>query len=311
MKERPMNIDAGRYWNKAWQLVDGCTPVSAGCDNCWSAAMSHRFKKGLTNGGKFNGAIKIREDNLELPLKTRKPTVFAVWNDLFHENSSTIFINKALDVMVACPQHIFLVLTKRANLIANKMYGDTIDGGFWDGCREFGDRDHLPYHIYFGVSVENQQTADERIPHLLQIPGFKKFLSIEPMLGKINLKLKERWCFEEEIAHDCNIKADHISQVICGGETGYNARPCHPDWVRSLRDQCKEAGVPFFFKNLGIWLPSLDVPSGYADTYCYKRHGSRNPCLAVDNEVMVKVGKKATGRILDGRTHDELAWVKK
>lgn len=239
------NVGKGKYWQRSLQLVDGCTPVSAGCDNCWSAAIAHRFKQGLTNKDKFNGTIKLREDNLDLPLRTKKPKVFAIWNDLFHKEVPLNFIYDVYNRMYHCPQHIFLILTKRIEVLEN----------IWPIHHE-NQKYHS--HIWHGVSIENQQTADKRIPHLLQIPG-KKFLSIEPMLGPINIS---GWLTA------CDLTTPLIDQVILGGETGRNARPCHPDWVRSIRNQCQDAGIPFFLKHID------------------KNHG----------------------RVLDGRTHDSLVW---
>ena len=279
-----MNIDAGRYWDKALTLVEGCTPVSAGCDNCWSAAMAHRFKQGLTDKGKFTGSIKIREDNLELPLKTKKPTVWAIWNDLFHEDVSIEFIADVFNIMTSCRYvckkrhehdfdceteetgHEYLILTKRPERmkeIINKL--PNFIGECWSGdtalsmTMEWGD---WLENVWFGTSIENQQTADERIPHLLQITG-KKFLSVEPCLGDIDLRKYLASAIGEHYPYK-----PAFDQVICGGETGRNARPCHPDWVRRLRDQCQVAGVPFFLKSLG----------------------------------------KGLSRILDGQTHDSLIW---
>ena len=284
-----MNIDKGRYWDKAWTLVEGCTPVSTGCDNCWSAAMAHRFKQGLTDKGKYTGFIKTREDNLNLPLRVKKPTVFAIWNDLF--NVPTKFIDVVLDVIGACPHHTFLVLTKRAHLLEEKIYRVTEE----NGCRELGGGDYVP-NLWIGVSIENQQSVDERIPYLLQIPG-KKFLSVEPMLEKIDLK--KYLAFNIRKCYPCQPSFD---QVICGGETGHNARPCHPDWVRSLRDQCHEAGVPFFLKSLGMW-----KSCGCGKLHDYFDYNKKHFYSAKCENVFYR---KAAGRLLDGRTHNELAWRK-
>ena len=272
-----MNIDAGRYWDKAWTLVDGCTPVSAGCANCWSAGMTHRFKQGLTDDkGRWTGEIIIRESRLALPFRTKKPTVWAVWNDLFHEKVPLDFISKIWMTMLSNNRHIYLVLTKRPHRmqeVANLLFRDLVTGKPAISTAE---------HIYLGTTVENQQTADERIPHLLQIEG-KKFLSIEPMLEKIIIPQK---------------RLKQFDQVIVGGETGQKARLLYPDWVRSVRDQCQTSGVPFFFKGFGEW---VEV---FSDDY-------RDSDLTFGLEgFMRRVGKRAAGRILDGRTHDDLAWSK-
>ncbi len=267
-----MKFENGRYWDKAWSLIEGCTPVSAGCDNCWSASMTHRFKQGLTQRGKFLGKIILREDKLDLPLKTKNPTVFAVWNDLFHKYVPDDFIYKAIDIMrdYECQHHTFLILTKRPQRLARFLKGYDLANAYW------------------GTSVENQQAADNRIPLLFDIPG-KKFLSVEPMLGKINLT---------------NNAFDYVSQVICGGETGSNARPCHPNWVRLLRNQCQAAGVAFFFKGWGEWGILGQGPYPWFK----KKRGITEAHYWDSATAAFKVGSKKTGRNLDGRTHDDLVW---
>jgi len=239
--------------------------------------MTHRFKQGLTDDkGRWTGEIIIRESRLALPFRTKKPTVWAVWNDLFHEKVPLDFISKIWMTMLSNNRHIYLVLTKRPHRmqeVANLLFRDLVTGKPAISTAE---------HIYLGTTVENQQTADERIPHLLQIEG-KKFLSIEPMLEKIIIPQK---------------RLKQFDQVIVGGETGQKARLLYPDWVRSVRDQCQTSGVPFFFKGFGEW---VEV---FSDDY-------RDSDLTFGLEgFMRRVGKRAAGRILDGRTHDDLAWSK-
>jgi protein gp37 len=148
-----------------------------------------------------------------------------------------------------------------------------------------------PKNLWTGLTVCNQEEADEKIPVFLEVPG-KKFLSIEPMLGPIDL---DATCGPCHCWRDGSIKA-----VILGGETGPGARPLHPEWVRSVRDQCQSADVPFFFKQWGEWV--------HYTQYCF---GVGAPCLSsvkVENE-LYRVGRKAAGRLLDGRTHNDLPWV--
>lgn len=295
------NLKKVKYWDKAWQLVDGCSHVSAGCDNCWSAPMTHRFKRGLTDDkGNFTGEIIIRESRLDLPLKTKKPTVWAVWNDLFHERVPIEFIADAFDVMAVCrgekiittdgyktySKHTFLILTKRPERIYPVLFGS--EGGYYLGGGDYID------NVWLGTSVENQEMADERIPELLKGAGeFKKFLSIEPLLGEINLH-QYFWAAS-------GAKTNAIHQVVCGGETGRNARPCHPDWVRSLRDQCQEAGVPFFFKGWGTRRCRCYINSSMSRRVGKGLHGGYD-CHIHD------WGQGVDSRILDGRTHDDLVW---
>ena len=260
------------YWDRPWSLVDGCTPCSPGCDHCWSAAMTHRFYNSFTDmptkqpcllrvkdgrgvynrrGYEFSGNIIIHPERLSIPLKRRKPTVYAVWNDWAHESISHHFRSLIVKTARECPQHIILALTKRP----------VIAVGFWD--RQEAPRP--PENWWTGLTVCNQLEADEKIPIFLQVPG-NKFLSIEPMLGPIDIN--EAMPLAED--------GPNIDAVIVGGETGPGARPIYSDWVRSVRDQCAVADVPFFFKQWGS----------------YKYKGS-------------------TGRILDGRTHDNLPWRSK
>lgn len=216
------------YWQKSWGLVGGCTPVSAGCEHCWLKGMAHRFQKEilcddgsvqtLTNdNGEWNGNVIMMPERLGIPLKTKKPTVFSIWSDLFHELVSAEFIIKASKQMERCKQHTFLVLTKRPERIGPILLGGS---------------DYMP-NVWLGTTVENQQ-QDIRIPLLISGAGqFKKFLSIEPLLEEINIPVPP------------------VDQIICGAETGHHARPCNLDWIRSIIHQCKETNIPLFIKNIG------------------------------------------------------------
>jgi len=292
-----IDISKGRYWGKPWSLVDGCTSCSPGCDHCWSEAMTHRMGAKVTRRDRFPSPLSI-------PLKRRKPTVYAIWNDLFHEAMPDQFVYEATRVMrhSFASQHIFLVLTKRPQkmLRLSNLY------------------DELP-NVWSGLTVCNQQEADEKIPIFLQVPG-KKFLSIEPMLGEIDLRGISgpgKWRLD---ALECppGVKGSAINAVILGGETGPGARPMHPYWVRSVRDQCAVADVPFFFKSWGAWKPCVDD-----HVEC---EGNKSTAMRLSGEILTdenpywkdkafggsdqgfwKAGSKA-GRLLDGRTHDDLPW---
>lgn len=204
-----MGSDGGKYWDKPLSWVDGCTPVSAGCANCWSKAMADRF--GRVDFSK----VVIRPDRLSIPAKTRKPTVFSVWNDLFHEDVPDEFIFKAIDEMEANERHTFLVLTKRAERMAEILRGDPT----------------LRDHIWHGISAENQGTLDERLPHLLCIPG-NRFLSLEPLLGPIDLPWENR-----------------IHWIVVGGETGPHKRECKPEWINSIIEYGRMSRIPVWVKS--------------------------------------------------------------
>jgi len=150
-------------------------------------------------------------------------------------------------------------------------------------------------NVWPGLTICNQQEADEKIPVFLQVPG-KKFLSIEPMLGEIDLS---EWMGRAPHPVDCghSYAFSVFDAVILGGETGPGARPCHPDWIRSIRDQCAAAGVPFFFKQWGEW--------AIGESKDFRRY----PEDISTGQYMIRVGRKAAGRLLDGRTHDELPWM--
>ncbi|HDY75568.1 MAG TPA: DUF5131 family protein [Candidatus Marinimicrobia bacterium] len=231
-------IEKGLYWDRAWSLVEGCTPASEGCTHCWAARQAamrmhqknekirKRYEELTDENGHWTGKIRLMEKNLSLPLHIKKPTVFAIWNDLFHEKVPRDFIQYAFEVMEAASQHIFLVLTKRPERIQESLYGEQ---GNW----YLGGGDYIA-NIWLGVTAENQEQADKRIPVLLQIPTAKRFVSIEPILGPIVL---DKWIGEQK-----------LHWVILGGETGPGARPMKYGWAFEIAEQCADAGVPLFYK---------------------------------------------------------------
>lgn len=245
-----------KYWDKAWSLVKGCTPVSKACDNCWLAAIEYRFygESGhpcimsnseeeweseidlVDNNRKFNGTILLCPDLLNMPLKIRKPTTFAIWSDLFHESVTDEFIDKAFEIINLCCQHTFLICTKRPERMAA-----------WINREENFKFLASTHKIYLGTTAENQEMADKHIPELLKCEPFKLFLSVEPMLGPINL---ENICIETEKG-DIRPWLD-ISQIICGCESGWHVRETKEEWVKNLKDQCLAAGVPLWVKQLKV-----------------------------------------------------------
>lgn len=278
-----------------WNPIIGCSHVSPGCDHCYAERMAHRLAgmgndkyKGVVENGKWNGHMAFNEASIEKPLHWRKPrTIFVCsMSDLFHEKVPFQWITKVFNVMLQADQHKYIVLTKRPERISK-----WIDWAL--ARRSDGDtsllREHLehggnfPPHIMGMVTCENQAMADKRIPILLNTPFTYRGVSIEPMLGGIALNRTLGSC-----------KLDY---VVCGGESGPGARPTHPNWVRNIRNECKESNTPFMFKQWGEWA---------TDCLC-----STGPCKTIDRPVpgrlgcMFRCGKKRAGRLLDGVTHDD------
>ena len=236
-------------WTEAtWNPVGGCTVISPGCTNCYAMRLARRLEAmgqpkyaGTTrmSGGraKWNGQIVLDQKALELPRSWKKGRTIFVnsMSDLFHEGVPYDFIRQVFETMSATPQHTYQVLTKRAERI-----------------EQLSNDLPWPKNVWLGVSVENAE-YQWRIGHLRRTGAAIKFLSLEPLLGPLN-----------------NLNLTDIDWAIAGGESGPNARPMNPAWVRSIRDQCSAANVAFHFKQWG------------------------------------GVNKKKTGRILDGRTWDEL-----
>lgn len=303
---------AGKFWDEGPMVVTGCTKVSEGCRGCWSE-QAHVMRSGrpawpedCITDKRFNGKVHFRLEALEAAVKGRKPKVIATWNDLYHEgvNAAQIFLAYGLMLNPHNAHHTFLVITKRI-----KRASEFIDTMI-----------PLQDNIWHIATMENQARADERMPHLLRIPG-KRGIIIEPMLGPIRLT-------DPHVMNGTapgSLWTKDIHQVILGGETGRDARPMHPDWVRSVRDQCEAAGVPFFFKSWGEWLAKshwtqemrkgnwqrLEWGTLTEDGTYFKE---TSPFNGHDDDghggeaVMVRVGKKAAGRLFDRREHNDLAW---
>jgi protein gp37 len=277
-----MNKSKIEWSDRTWNPVTGCTKVSQGCKNCYAERLYERF-----NGhGSFKNVL-THSERLQQPLKWKQPSKIFVnsMSDLFHEDVPFDFIDKVFMVMALCKQHTFQILTKRPARMMEY---------FTDHPANILKPGFLPLqNVWLGVSVEDQATADERIPLLLQVPAAVRFLSCEPLLGPINIL--ECWFWKGQMSADgLSKKFTHqLHWVICGGESGPGARPMHPDWARGLQVQCETAGVPFFFKQWGEWTSEYPQGTSLANRKQTYQHGLS----------FYKVGKKAAGNLLDGQQH--------
>lgn len=231
------NNSSIEWTGSTWNPLTGCTKISPGCKHCYAERMALRLQA-MGQPHYVNGfQLSLHEDALELPLRWKKPQTIFVnsMSDLFHKDVATSFIRRIFEVMTRAHWHRFQVLTKRS-----------------DRLMELSPQLPWTANIWMGVSVENQEYAF-RIDHLACTGAAVKFLSLEPLLGPLS-----------------RLNLRSIDWVIVGGESGPGARPVDSDWVIDIRDQCRKAEVPFFFKQWG------------------------------------GVHKKKAGRTLEGRTWDEM-----
>lgn len=296
--------NGGIAWtDETWNPVRGCSLVSAGCAGCYALVMAARFSgpgqpyEGLAvvtdKGPRWTGKVRLVEKHLADPLRWRRPRRVFVnsMSDLFHESLQEKEIGAVFAAMAIARRHTFQVLTKRAWRMRELLgaagrvtsHAESIasftllgaNGVFKQAAKELGDTWRVTWplpNVHLGVSVEDQRNAEERIPELLQVPAAVRFLSVEPMLGPVDLR---RWAhpFNKEPhcpwCEDCvgetpdwkeRTEKNHsplIHWVICGGESGAGARPFDLRWAINLAAQCKAAGIPFFLKQLGA-NPYLD-----------------------------------------------------
>lgn len=306
-------------WTDAtWNPVTGCTKVSEGCDHCYAETIAHRFAGTPAYPNGF--AVTLRPERLDQPLRWQRPRRIFVnsMSDLFHSDVPDEYIARVFAVMALAPQHTFQVLTKRPgrmrSLLSQADFQLMVDAHMHNHGDVETEDWPLP-NVWLGTSVESQKWADVRIPQLLQTPAAVRFLSCEPLLGPVDLRLSGR---APSLLRDGELfewqRAIHW--IICGGESGPHARPMHPDWARSLRDQCVAAGVAFHFKQWGEWVPESallhrdDAPAAFLDpagtfrplVNCIPESAPRARGQAM---TIRRVGKKTAGRELDGRTWDE------
>lgn len=309
-------------WTEAtWSPVIGCTKVSAGCKHCYAEReVETRWSKNpksIWYGRSFTDVLCRPEAiaGAGSPLRWRKPRRIFVCPraDLFHIEVPFDFIADVFGVMAATPQHTYQVLTKRSDrawwLLARA--GSPTFVEVVEECaamyRDAAVVWPLP-NVHLGVSIEDQPSADERIGNLLKTPAAVRWVSAEPLLGAVDLRPYLDGSFS-----NADISRPDLDWVVVGGESGPDARPMHPDWVRQIRDDCNDTRVPLMFKQWGEWarwsteFPVRDVihvsardgrhgsSPGYVD-------GDRLP--RSDTVPMVRIGKRSAGRLLDGVLHD-------
>lgn len=336
-----MSDKTGIEWTDAtWNFVTGCTRISEGCDHCYIERtppfrMAHRKFNG-TGVGSTTG-VKHYSDRLGIPLRWRNPRRVFVnsLSDLFHEDVDEQLVAEALAVMALTPQHTYQLLTKRharmRSYLSNPLLRDQVEELVCERAailypKGWEARFTWPLrNLWLGVTVESQKWADIRIPYLRDTPAAVRFISAEPLLGPVDLSghLPKALC----AACEANMEGPmcsacygdfrtRIGWVIVGGESGPGARPMHPDWVRSLRDQCTAAGVAFHFKQFGEWVPeSFWTHRDNAQAAYLSKDGRVRPLVKGipteapysrgDDMTVRRVGKHHAGRELDGRTWDE------
>ncbi|MBI2225403.1 MAG: phage Gp37/Gp68 family protein [Betaproteobacteria bacterium] len=209
------------WTEQTWNPTVGCTKVSPGCKHCYAETMARRLRAIGVRGYENGFRLTLMPERLTEPLERHKPTVYFVnsMSDLFHEKVPFDYIRRVFDVMARTPQHTFQILTKRAERMA----------GFCHGV-------DVPANAWLGVSVENRKHGVPRIDVLRTVNANVRFLSVEPLLEDLGA-----------------IDLEGIHWVIVGGESGHKARPMRKDWVDSVKRQCDEAEVAFFFKQWGTW----------------------------------------------------------
>lgn len=338
-------------WTDAtWNPITGCSVVSAGCKHCYAMKLAgtrlqhHPSRAGLTvdtkAGPVWTGEVRFNEQWIDQPLRWSKPRMVFVCAhaDLFHPSVPLEWVDKVFAVMALAKRHTFQVLTKRPErmreYLADLHPGSkrvlsirTATAPFMAlaGNPAWPIRFPLP-NVWLGVSVEDQAAADDRIPMLLDTPAAVRWISAEPLLGPVDLNrilVNQERGFHGSALHeqhdDCYYQSNaQLDWVVVGGESGHGARPMQGDWVRKIRDQCAEAGVPYLFKQWGEWIDADQADNNATNKLWAGRTSfeMRDAGLVADIpkkpvgppffgcDHTIRLGKKAAGRLLDGVQHD-------
>ena len=236
------------WTEQTWNPTTGCTKISPGCKHCYAEVMANRLCAMGTPGYENNFELTLQPSRLLQPLERKKPTTYFVnsMSDLFHEDVPDAYLDKVMETIANTPQHTYQILTKRAQRLP-----------------KYFKKRSCPDNVWLGVSVEDRKYGVPRINYLRQVDAKIRFLSVEPLLEDIGI-----------------IDLTDIHWVIVGGESGPKARPMKEEWVINVKNQAKQYGSAFFFKQWGGW--------------------------GVDG---VKRNKKANGRRLKGKTWDNMPMI--
>lgn len=309
----------------------GCTKCSPGCDHCYAERFAARLARNpktalqyrhvIDEHGHWNGKVYAQFIAWPRPSARKGKRIFVgSMCDIFHENVKDYTLLRMFAALSLCRKHTFIFLTKRPERMRS-VFTEITTECFHEVRQEAAHIISLespaliqwpPSNFWLGVTVCNQQEADEKIPILLQTPAAKRFVSLEPLLGQVDLtrylEMEERRYQGDDVSGFIDY-TPLLHWVICGGETGPGARPMHPECVRFLRDQCKSANVPFFFKSWGEWTTEHHCHDGVLHLGgSYEAADDISEpwpsCLAI--VPIARVGKKRAGRLLDGREWNEI-----
>jgi protein gp37 len=360
-------------WTDAtWNPVVGCTHAgSPACDNCYARDGHEKRHKAYCEGKLQNTPqyaqpfekVQLIPERLSDPLRWRKSRrIFPCSvSDIFHEAVPDSFLDRIFGtIILTCEKHTYQILTKRIDRAERYLREADREKWVYESVeltrQNFNDptwvkaqllkaldKNPMPY-MWLGVTAENQEQFDKRVKILLQMNAAVRFVSAEPMLGRIDAALglcqecpncgNRSWLdlpHGERVCDDCDETfLDTLDWIICGGESGPNARPMHPDWARSLRDQCQEAGTRFYFKQWGSWMPISQMADGYCDTLYHpapendpeaiRRCKVENGVMQIDGTfpefrfpegamMMYNIGAKKAGSLLDGKEWKQLPEV--
>lgn len=294
----------------------GCSAISSGvagaCKFCYAEAINKRFRDGR-NWGVGAPRERTSEKYWELPLKwnrvagkkKQRVRVFAFsTSDVFDVEADQSWRDDFFNLVLKTPNIDWLILTKRVGNVKKMVPRDWLVNGF-------------PANVWLGITVVTQGEAERDIPKLMALPASVRFLSMEPLLGMVQLDAVRYEHMPGVVGDALNPPTDYdqasggrypaIDWVICGGEAAAKARPMHPDWARSLRDQCVQAGTHFFFKQWGNWCPeSSDIIQSTRKKIVINNSGEITSEADPTAEVMVRMRKQDAGELLDGRMHQNI-----